>query len=97
MHMQPLLQQRRDALGVLSIRTQAAREDFAEAERTVIEAARVMHGNQTRPAHRLREQHPDPGAFVKRITNQVHQRRRQTWLDLPVHGVHSGGRRRLAF
>jgi hypothetical protein len=27
----------------------------------------------------------------------VHQRRRQTWLDLPVHGVHSGGRRRLAF
>ena len=42
MHMQPLLQQRRDALGVLSIRTQAAREDFAEAERTVIEAARVM-------------------------------------------------------
>ena len=42
MQMHPLLQQRRDALGVLSIRTRATREDFAEAERTVIEAARAM-------------------------------------------------------
>ncbi|MNQ31015.1 hypothetical protein D3C85_443760 [compost metagenome] len=28
---------------------------------------------------------------MKRINNQVRQRRRQTWLDLPAHGIEEAG------
>jgi hypothetical protein len=28
---------------------------------------------------------------MKRLSNQVRQRQRQTWLDLPAHGVEEAG------
>lgn len=87
-----------DETGMKVVREQAGalpvfHQPVAEAARSSSSDARqaACLTGHCRPAYRPRKQHQVLGDAVRRISNQVHPRRRQTWLDIPAHGIAEAG------